>query len=98
MMSRRLIPATALLAVVALLVAQVLLASHEIEHLGHPHEPVCEVCLAGAGLGSPLASSAPRLGPLAATWLIRLPLADRADAPSFYRPQLARAPPTLVRP
>jgi hypothetical protein len=97
MISRRLTPRAAFLAAVALFFAQVLLASHQIEHLGYTDEGACDVCLTGNAIGSLLTSSpstpafrpAPSLPMRAADY--------RSVSESFLRPHHARAPPTPVR-
>ncbi len=93
---RRFFPWIALLAAFALLSAQVLLASHEIEHLGYVDEEACEICLTGAALGPTLVSSRPMLA-LCANAPPTEPFLHRQTAVrSFYRSHLARAPPTPV--
>ena len=92
-----LIQRAALLAACALLCAQVLLAIHQVEHLGHVDESSCEICLAGNALGSSLASS-PSAFPF-------VPAPATLEQASGYRPvptrpfrvHHARAPPTPVR-
>jgi hypothetical protein len=97
MISRRRAPRTLLLAALALFQAQILLASHEIEHLEHVDDGACEVCLSGNAIGSPLASSPsiPLFPPAPATleqapvfWPISL---------SCFHVHHARAPPAPVR-
>lgn len=96
MVSRRFKPWTALFAAIVLLCAQVLLASHEVKHLGHADQGSCEVCLVGAPLGSSLASSPLAFPALAAS--------STVESSSLLQPALrpcrrsppARGPPAPV--
>jgi hypothetical protein len=97
MISRRNIPWAALVAAFALFFAQILLASHESEHLGHGDEESCAVCLAATPIGSPLNSA-----PSTPTFASGLPLfewlsAYAAVTETFRSAHHARAPPTPVR-
>jgi hypothetical protein len=94
---RRAIPWIALLAAFALFLAQTLLASHEIEHLASGGEETCELCLSGAGLGSPLASAPPVLGLRVAAAPIDHPPRRQTTPRPFFRANQARAPPAPVR-
>lgn len=76
----------------ALLLAQALLAAHAVEHLGHPDDEPCEICLAAAPL-APAFTSFP--SPLICTGQpLPRPLAH--PTPAFratFNPQRPRAPP-----
>jgi hypothetical protein len=92
-------PRALVLIACVLMLAQVLLACHQVEHLSHAAGDVgCEVCLTGGGLGAPLAAGtaglasvvqglAPTLTPDFPTAPVSCPL----------RPQAPRAPPQLLR-
>jgi len=90
---RRKQPLAGLLLACALLLAQTLLAAHDVEHLGHADEDLCEVCLAGtplsAALGAALLDGAPN-----ATLPVRQ--ASKLTRPALQAPfnlHPARAPP-----
>lgn len=82
-----------------LVLAQVLLAGHQVEHLGHADgDAACAVCLIGGGLGAPLVACPPALappaqglGPALATGLPSTPVCNS------FRPQAPRAPPVSLR-
>ncbi|MBB1125636.1 hypothetical protein [Thiospirillum jenense] len=54
-------PAIVALVCALLLLGQTLFALHQIEHLSHPHDGVCELCVIGNGIGSPLPVLTPQL-------------------------------------
>jgi hypothetical protein len=77
-----------------LLLAQTLLAFHEIEHLGHPEEDdACSVCVLGAPLGAAIAdpSAILVLDQCYRTWPIAT--ADQPTLRTTFTPHSARAPP-----
>jgi hypothetical protein len=87
----------ALFAGIALGCAQILLASHEIEHLVDFDTDACELCLTASPIGSSLPPTSPTLNvPLAPPPLERisglLPVSAR-----YFSIHHARAPPTPVR-
>lgn len=83
-----------LVVAVALFCAQVLLAGHAAEHIGHIEDASCEICLMGAALGSlgPVPASSPSV-PQGATPQDAQP-GTEGFLEGFYRSQRARAPPT----
>ena len=97
MIARRLIPRASLLAAFALICAQFLWASHEIEHLGNVDKDTCQVCLTGHAIGSPLSSSSSTLAFPPAPAAVERPPGYSPTAKSCYRAHRARAPPAPVR-
>ena len=97
MISRRLIPVASLFAAIALLCAQVLWASHQIEHLGKVDQDNCEVCVTGHAIGSALTSSPSAVPFPPAPASVEQTPGYRPTSKSFYRVHRARAPPTPVR-
>jgi hypothetical protein len=82
-----------LLLACALLLAQMLLAAHGIEHLAHADEDLCEVCLAGAPLGAALAEAPPQIASSAVPPLSRADAVTHPALPVPFNPHLPRAPP-----
>jgi hypothetical protein len=85
------------LAIIAcvLVLAQALLAGHQVGHLAHGDETAaCEICLIGGGLGAPLAAGS--CGPAAlvlAPGQVLAPGLPPDPVAHHFRPQAPRAPP-----
>jgi hypothetical protein len=92
-------PRALILIACVLVLAQVLLACHQVEHLSHAAgDAGCEVCLTGGGLGAPLAARTAVLASVV-QGLAPGPAPCLPTAPvSFpFRPQAPRAPPLSLR-
>jgi hypothetical protein len=92
-------PRALVLIACVLVLAQVLLSFHQVEHLSHAAEDAgCEVCLIGGGLAAPLAARTAGLASLVQGLAPVLP-PDLPTAPVScpFRPQAPRAPPQLLR-
>jgi hypothetical protein len=92
-------PRPLVLVACVLVLAQMLLSFHQIEHLSHAAgDAGCEVCLTGGGLGAPLAARTAGLASvvqgLAPALTLDLPTAP-VSCP--FRPQVPRAPPHSLR-
>lgn len=92
-------PRALILVACVLVLAQVLLACHQVEHVNHAAgDAGCDVCLTGGGLGAPLAARAAVLSPV----VQGLPPAPAPGLPTApiscsFRPQAPRAPPLSLR-
>lgn len=92
-------PRALMLIACVLMLAQVLFACHQVEHLSHATgDAGCDVCLTGGGLGAPLAARAAVLSPV----VQGLPPAPAPGLPTApiscsFRPQAPRAPPLSLR-
>jgi hypothetical protein len=85
------------LAACCLLLPQLWLALHDVEHLLHAEDgELCEICVWSGNAGAPLPAASPLASPApnacrVASVFAASPLAFGSD----YRPQAARAPPAL---
>lgn len=91
--------ALALLAACLLLFAQLLLALHQLDHLGEqPAELHCDLCAVATGHGAPLPATSPLA--IAATGVQLGVTPPRTQAAPLLRPfriQTPRAPPAPLR-
>ncbi|NEX23070.1 hypothetical protein G3480_22690 [Thiorhodococcus mannitoliphagus] len=79
-----------------LLLAQVALELHQIDHFAHPHEGVCELCAMGVG-SAPMPAMAPRVAVVRLLVSIRSPRPDPLIRDGrVRRAHFARAPPNYL--
>ena len=92
-------PRALVLIACVLVLAQMLLSFHQVEHLSHAAGDVgCEVCLTGGGLGTPLAARTAGLASVVQGLAPALtPDLPTAPVSCSFRPQAPRAPPQLLR-
>lgn len=92
-------PRALVLIACVLVLAQVLLSFHQVEHLSHAAgDAGCEVCLTGGGLGAPLAARTAGLASVVQGLAPALtPDLPPAPVSCPFRPQAPRAPPHSLR-
>lgn len=96
MMSQHRFSWAALFAGIALGCAQMLLASHEIEHLADFGGVGCELCLTASPIGSSLPPTSPMLKVPFAPKLVEHISGLLSFSNCYFSIHHARAPPTLV--
>lgn len=88
----------AVIALGILLLGQLLLALHQLEHLSQePAEAACELCALGGGQGAPLPKPTLGIAPAGKQVLSSVASVDNPPLLRPYRPQTQRAPPLPFR-